>query len=120
MKYQDRAEYGEYLIKSLASDLGSGKRLLYRMVSFYRCYQIVSTVSAQLSWSHYTELVEVQDKKERHFYQHQAILHSWSVRELRKQIRSQLYKNTSSNDLESTLQTKLPALKTKNIFKPIL
>ena len=55
LKYKDRADYGEYLIKNLSKDLNLHRRRLYEIVKFYRVYPIVRTLSAQLSWSHYVE-----------------------------------------------------------------
>ena len=78
---KDRADYSTFLIDSLASDLKIRKRELYEIIKFYRTYPIVRTVSAQLSWSHYLALVEIENEKERLFYQNRAIIHSWSVRE---------------------------------------
>lgn len=60
------------------------------------------TVSDQLSWSHYCELLKCSDELEIGFYQHTAINESWSVRELRRQMDTALFerialsKNTKS------------------------
>jgi len=60
-----RAEYGKQIVKSLAKELVSqyGKsfevRNLQRMMQFaelFPDFQIVSTASTQLSWSHFIEL----------------------------------------------------------------
>jgi predicted nuclease of restriction endonuclease-like (RecB) superfamily len=48
-------------------------------------------VSAQLSWSHFVVLIYLNNKEERQFYEQQTIQNVWSVRELRRQIRSNLY-----------------------------
>jgi len=120
LKHQDRADYGKYLIKNLAFDLGIGKRDLYRIVRFYKIYEIVPTASAQLSWSHFIELIEkidIEDNKKRKFYQNKAILHSWSVQELRKQINRKLYENTSKKEIAEIFKIKLPAIKPQEIFK---
>ncbi len=57
---KDRADYGKNLVDSISSDLGINKRELYRIIRFFRLYQIVATVSPQLSWSHYKELVDIR------------------------------------------------------------
>jgi predicted nuclease of restriction endonuclease-like (RecB) superfamily len=49
------------------------------------------TVSHQLSWSHYYELLKCNDDIEIGFYQQTAINESWSVRELRRQIDTALF-----------------------------
>ncbi len=53
LSQKTRADYGKRLIDSLAVDLGFKRRELYLIVQFYKTYQIVQTLSAQLSWSHY-------------------------------------------------------------------
>ena len=53
--------------------------------------QISQAVSDQLTWSHYTELLDISDDNSRAFYEKQCILENWSVRELRRQIASALY-----------------------------
>ncbi len=49
------------------------------------------TVSHQLSWSHYCELLKCNDEMEMGFYQQTAINENWSVRELRRQIDTALF-----------------------------
>lgn len=62
---KERAEYGTYLIKNLASRLeseyGSGftTRQLERSRQFYRLFPIASTLWSQLNWSQYKlQLIE--------------------------------------------------------------
>ncbi len=119
MKNKERAEYEKYLINCLTSDLNLGKRVLYKIIKFYRIYPIVPTVSAQLSWSHYVELIELEDQKERTFYEQKILIFSWSIRILRYNIDNHLYQKTDNKDIEEVFKTKLPAIvNIKNIFKP--
>jgi len=53
--------------------------LRYNAVAFYRAYPILQTVSAELSWSHYVELMALKNSEERGFYEIQAIRSGWSV-----------------------------------------
>ncbi|RJO59881.1 DUF1016 family protein [candidate division WS5 bacterium] len=117
LKHKDRADYGKILIINLAKDLDVGERLLYEIVKFYRIYPIMHTVRAELSWSHYGHLIERENSKERAFYQNQAILNSWSVRELKRQIKATLYDNTPRQEIEDIFKTKLPAVDTQKVFK---
>jgi len=48
-------------------------------------YPISAKPSHQLSWSHYVELLKIDDKLERCFYEKQSILENWSVPELKRQ-----------------------------------
>ncbi|MBI5664369.1 MAG: DUF1016 family protein [Nitrospirae bacterium] len=114
---QDRADYGKYLIENVSIDLGIERRDLYRIIKFYQCYPIVGSLTPQLSWTHYYRLVDVDNDKERLFYQNQAVLHSWSVRELKRQIKANLYENSPRQDIEAAFKTKLPAVDTQKVFK---
>lgn len=63
----DRAEYGTQLIKYLSEQLqpqfgrGFSARNLNLFRQFYRGFPIVQTLSAQLSWSHYSLLLTIPD-----------------------------------------------------------
>jgi len=45
--------------------------------------KIVATVSQQLTWSHFIELITISNPTKRLYYQQMAILHHWSVRDMR-------------------------------------
>ena len=47
--------------------------------------------SLPLGWSHYVELLTLEDPPERSFYEIEAASNQWSVRELQRQIASSLY-----------------------------
>ena len=117
LKHKDRADYGLYLINNLALDLRIPKRNLYRIVKFYRCYEKVASLMPQLSWTHYYQLVDIENDQKRSFYENKAIIHSWSVRELRRQIKAQLYENTPKKNIQAVFQTKLPAIRPQEVFK---
>lgn len=117
IKHKDRADYGKYLVRNLAGDLGIQRQRLHEIVKFYRFYENVHSVSGQLSWTHYRALLEVEYEKERLFYQNKAIINSWSVRELKKQIKARLFKSTPKSEHNSLFQTKLPAIRTHEVFK---
>ena len=74
-------------------------------------------MSRQLSWSHYELLIEVRDDKQRAFYQNKAVINSWSVRELRRQLKAKLYENTPKKDIQAVFQARLPAIKPQEVFK---
>lgn len=44
-----------------------------------------------LSWSHYIQLMKIDDENERNFYEIEATQNNWSVRELTRQFNSALY-----------------------------
>ena len=96
---EERAEYGEELVKNLSLKLtkefgkGFSKTNLKQMKSFYIAYRKGQTLSDQfrLSWSHYLILMRMENLDERNFYEIEAIENNWSLRELRRQIDSALY-----------------------------
>lgn len=63
------------------------------------------TVSNQLSWSHYYELLKCNDEMEISFYQQTAINENWSIRELRRQIDTALFERLAlSKDAKAVMK----------------
>lgn len=93
----NRADYGKQTLKELAKVLtaefgkGFSRANLYHMRQFYMTYEKIQTVSGQLSWSHYCELLSISDADKRSFYEKEAVNSNWSVRELKRQIDSSLF-----------------------------
>ncbi|MCD1585901.1 PDDEXK nuclease domain-containing protein [Halomonas sp. IOP_14] len=56
--------------------------------------QIVSTLSRQLSWSHFLELIYLKDTLQRDFYSQMCAQESWSVRQLRERKNTLLFERT--------------------------
>ncbi|MCD8539888.1 MAG: PDDEXK nuclease domain-containing protein [Leadbetterella sp.] len=117
---KDRADYGVYLIKYLSDqlqpDFGSGfsPRQLERYRQFYRIFPIASTLWTQLSWSHYKLVMSLVEEDRRAFYIAETIKNNWTVRQLERQIHSNLYERLLiSKDKESVLEVarkqKLPS-----------
>ncbi len=107
---KDRADYGKYLIRLLAEQLepefGSGfsKRQLELMRQLYRTFPIANAVRSQLSWTHYKLLIRLDNEDKRNYYIAEATKNNWTVRQLERQINSQLYERLLlSNDKESVL-----------------
>lgn len=72
---------------------------------FYLTYPISQTVSDQLSWSHYCELLAIEDELERGFYEKQTIRERWSVRELKRQKKTSLFlRLAASRDKKGILE----------------
>jgi predicted nuclease of restriction endonuclease-like (RecB) superfamily len=68
-------------------------------------YQIGATVSHQLSWSHYVELLKIDDPLERSFYEKQSMPENWNIRELKRQQKSSLFlRLAASKNKEEVLQ----------------
>ena len=92
-----KAEYGFETLKRLSRDLtdrygnGFGMSNINKMRKLYSTYPILQTVSAKLSWSHYVELLKIEDPLERSFYLKECEQENWGVRELRRQMKSMLF-----------------------------
>ena len=92
-----RAKYGDNLIKEyskrLTKELGKGysTRNLKLMRKFY-LFQKGQTVSAQLTWSHYIELLPINNMSEIKYYIKITEEQNLSVRELRNKIKLNEYK----------------------------
>lgn len=106
-----KAEYGSELISRLSRDLtemfGKGfshSNLVY-MRKLYLSYQKSQTLSNFLSWSHYIELLKIDDPLERSFYEKEAEKEHWGVRELKRQMKSMLFHRLAlSTDREEVIR----------------
>lgn len=91
--------YGESIIKKYSEKLTKefGKsysiRVLYKMIKFYHfvASQKMPTLSAQLSWSHYDELLKLDDINQINYYIKIAKEFNLSVRELRQRVKNKEY-----------------------------
>jgi predicted nuclease of restriction endonuclease-like (RecB) superfamily len=58
-----------------------------------------------LSWSHYCELLKVEEPLARSFYEQEAVQNNWSVRELKRQINSMLFERIAlSKDTKAVMK----------------
>ena len=92
-----RAEYGKALISKLATDLsvlhgkGFSRSNIVYMRLLYLNYPISQKPSHQLSWSHFVELLKIDNELERKFYEKQSIAEKWSVPQLKRQKNTALF-----------------------------
>ena len=125
-----RADYGKQILATLSQELsqsyGSGfsYSTLTRMVKFYESFQdekIVATLSQQLSWSHFRELLPLEKPLERDFYAEMCRVERWSVRTLRQKIDSMLYERTAiSKKPEKLIRHEIDALRKEDQVTPDL
>ena len=119
-KGKDRAQYGDKLLKRLEVRVGKPGLTVttYKLSrSFYRLYPQMSnlfvtpmpiserigatmshqflsspeTLISKLSFSHIRELLSINDPLVRYFYEQECMRCTWSVRELRRQIETNLH-----------------------------
>lgn len=114
-----RAKYKEYVISNLSKKLlnefgrGYSEDTLKNARKFYLVYKerisetvfslfaiekskialnyLDSDMSLKLSWSHYLQLIRIENVDERNFYEIEAVKSNWSVRTLQRQYNSSLY-----------------------------
>lgn len=126
----ERGEYGKEMVLNLAKQLtthygrGWSKRNLLYMVGFAQSYpdlEIVQTLSAQLSWSHFTLLIAIDDPLKRGFYTQMAQIEGWSTRVLSERIGAMLFERTAlSKKPEETIRLELQALAERGEITPAL
>jgi predicted nuclease of restriction endonuclease-like (RecB) superfamily len=110
-KGNERAEYGSQLFDRLSKDLtiaygkGFGRSNLLYMRKLYLSFPISGTLSHLLTWSHYYEILKADSELEISFYSKQCQHERWSVRELKRQMRSSLFERLAlSKDKEGVLK----------------
>lgn len=107
---QASAVYGSKLLSHLQQDLthllgkGFSRSNLQYMRLLYLRFQNCQTLSGNLSWSHYLEILSIDNELERNFYIKEVENNHWSVRELRRQKNSGLfYRLAISKDKDEIL-----------------
>ncbi len=99
-----RAAYGERILATVSQELTAEFGQAFTLRSLYRAIQfcqgftdqaIVSTLSTQLSWSHFIELLPITDPLARDFYAEMCRIERWDVRTLRQKIGGMLFQRTA-------------------------
>ena len=98
-----RATYGKEIVATLSQQLqreygkGYSRSSLSRMMKFADLFeeQNIATLSQQLSWSHFRELITLDDEMKIGFYIQMSMMDKWSVRVLKERIDSMLYERTA-------------------------
>ena len=132
----ERAGYGEALLKRLSDDLtrrlgrGFSERNIRQMRLFYLGWPNPQTASAELAkvvirqtpsaksvswpqfplpWSHYVRLLSVSDTNAREYYEREALLGGWSVRQLDRQIATLACQRSRGARSRAAKEENLPA-----------
>jgi predicted nuclease of restriction endonuclease-like (RecB) superfamily len=126
----ERARYGAQILATLSQELivefgrGFDATNLTRMMKFVESFpdeEIVATLSQQLSWSHFRELLPLEQPLQREFYAEMCRMEGWSVRTLRGRIDSMLYERTAlSRKPEELARKELASLKRSGEVGPAL
>ncbi|QEC51484.1 uncharacterized protein DUF1016 [Anseongella ginsenosidimutans] len=94
---KQKSDYGRELLDKLSRDLtlaygkGFSRSNLVYMRKFFRSFPKSETLSHQLRWSHYFEILKADNDLEISFYIKQCEKERWSVRELKRQMKSMLF-----------------------------
>ncbi len=125
-----RAAYGGEIVSSVSRQLvpvyGNSFEVknLWRMIQFAELFpreKIVVTLSRQLSWSHFVEVLPVKDPLAREFYAEMCRIERWSVRTLRSKIGGMLFERTAlSRKPDKLISLELEKLRTENKISPDL
>jgi predicted nuclease of restriction endonuclease-like (RecB) superfamily len=126
----ERASYGQQVVDALAIELsqefgkGWSKRNLFQMIKFsevFSDFQIVQTLSAQLSWSHFNALVKIDDVLKREFYLAMTLQERWSTRTLTERVDKQLFERTAiSKEPSETIVQELSVLREQGLVNEAL
>lgn len=118
---KEKAEYGTELLDRLSKDLtlefgkGFSRSNLFQIRQFYLKFPKIQTVSGQLSWSHYAEILKADNDLERSFYLKECEKENWSVRELKRQMKSMLFHRLAlSKDKKGVLELAEKGAEIKN------
>lgn len=124
-----RAEYGKEIVATVSQQLikqygkGYSYSALTRMMKFAKNIdeKNVATLSQQLSWSHFKELIVLEDTLKIEFYAQMTISQNWGVRTLRERIDSMLYERTAlSKQPDELIKCELDNIKQEEFSKNMI
>jgi predicted nuclease of restriction endonuclease-like (RecB) superfamily len=127
---EKRAEYGEEILPTLSAKLvpgfgqGFSPRNLARIISLAEAFpdsRILATLSKELGWSHFVELLPLKQHLQRDFYAEMCRIERWSVRTLRQKIGGMLFERTALSKKPGKLaELELQQLREKDLLSPDL
>lgn len=127
---EKRAEYGAEIVQTLSAQLelefgrGFGRRNLFRMIRFAEFFpdpEIVTALRTQLGWTHFRELIAIEDPLKRDFYAEICRMEKWDTRTLNKKIQSMLFERTAlSRKPEKLIEAELKELRDNDKLTPDL
>ena len=124
-----RAEYGKEIVATVSQQLikqygkGYSYSALTRMMKFAKNIdeKNIATLSQQLSWSHFKELIVLEDTLKIEFYTQMSIAQNWGVRTLRERIDSMLYERTAlSKQPDELIKYELDNIKQEEFSKNMI
>jgi predicted nuclease of restriction endonuclease-like (RecB) superfamily len=126
----DRAKYGEGIVstlsRQLAAEFGTGfsRPNLFSMLRFAELWaneDAVVKLADRLSWSHFRELLSIEQPLRREFYVEMCAREGWSVRTLRNRLQGMMYERTLvSQQPEGVIRQELARLREEDRMSPDL
>lgn len=125
-----RAAYGEQILPTLSAKLraefgkGWSERNLAYMIRFAEAFpdkNNLHALCAKLGWSHFRQLVHMEEPLKRDFYAEMCRIEGWSTRTLEKKIAGMLYERTAlAKKPEKVIRHELDALRKEDQLTPDL
>jgi predicted nuclease of restriction endonuclease-like (RecB) superfamily len=126
----ERAQYGKEIVSAMGRQLtaeygeGFSEKSLWHMIRFVEIYsdeKIVSALRRELSWTHFKEIIYIDDPLKRDFYAEMCRIERWSTRTLHAKIQGMLYERTAlSKKSEKLIKQELAALREEDRMTPDL
>lgn len=122
----DRAEYGQTLLKYLSNRLtpefgkGFDETNLRKMRQFYLTYPFRDNLCSELSWSHYRLLMKITDKTARDFYTEECVKAAWSVRQLERQINTMYYQRLLASKDKDAVRAEIQKTEPKPEYEKVV
>jgi len=126
----ERADYGKQIVQTLSGKLileygrGYSRTNLFHMIRFAEVFsdlKIVQTLAGQLGWSHFVQIIALDDPLKRDFYAQMCRIERWSTRTLHAKIQGMLYERTAlSKKSEKLIKQELTTLREEDRMTPDL
>ena len=128
--HEQRATYGKQILYALSRKLtaefgrGFSQANLFHMLRFAETFpdmQIVSALRTQLGWTHFRQIIYLDDPLKRDFYAQMCRIEKWNTRALEKKIGSMLFERTAlSRKPDKLIRRELTALRKEDTLTPDL
>lgn len=108
-KGKSRAKYGGRVIEKLSKELNSQPGFEMSVAHLKNCRQfyltfpieqIGYTLCSELNWSHLRLIMRLPTEKERNYYINETRTGNWSVRELERNIKTNMFRRVLKNQLD--------------------
>jgi predicted nuclease of restriction endonuclease-like (RecB) superfamily len=125
-----RAEYGGQIVSAVSRELavefgqGFSEKNLWHMIRFAEVFtdeEILSSLRRELSWTHFKQIIYLDDPLKRDFYAEMSRIERWSTRTLEKKISGMLFERTAlSKKPEKLIREELDTLRAQDRLTPDL